>query len=355
MEQLLTIGEFAARCGLSRSALRFYDQNDLLRPRLVDDETGYRYYAVEQLEGAALVRRLRTAEVPVGQLRHYLAAPADRRRRLLEAHLASVRERASAIETAVDELRRELDGANAGDRAQACWIAPARFAGGLEQVRFAVADPAVRAELEAVWVETKDDSLRLVATDSYRLAVRDLVPDRIGPRQLRGVIDAHHVAALTAALTNADTLMLSQDLDGLISASVDGHRSTIGHRGERFPDYERILTGLSTGDQIAVPRASVTRALADLPADTAELRLDFEPGRLVLRAHGGDAVVEGGWSGPPLRCHIDSRFFAEAVEAMVGPDLVIEAFDPLQPITLRSADTGTFTVLTMPSRAPDPE
>ena len=31
----------------------------------------------------------------------------------------------------------------------------------------------------------------------------------------------------------------------------------------------------------------------------------------------------------------------------VGPDLVIEASDPPQPITLHSADTGTFSVLTM--------
>lgn len=53
VEQLLTIGEFAERCGLSRSALRFYDQNDLLRPQLVDAETGYRYYATAQIAGSA--------------------------------------------------------------------------------------------------------------------------------------------------------------------------------------------------------------------------------------------------------------------------------------------------------------
>jgi hypothetical protein len=39
VEHLLTIGEFAERCGLSRSALRFYDQSGLLCPRLVDSET----------------------------------------------------------------------------------------------------------------------------------------------------------------------------------------------------------------------------------------------------------------------------------------------------------------------------
>ena len=89
MERLLTIGEFAQRCGLSRSALRFYDQNDLLRPRSVDGETGYRYYAVGQLETAALVRRLRAAEMSVGVVRRYLTADGSARRRLLDDHLAA--------------------------------------------------------------------------------------------------------------------------------------------------------------------------------------------------------------------------------------------------------------------------
>jgi hypothetical protein len=65
---------------------------------------------------------------------------------------------------------------------------------------------------------------------------------------------------------------------------------------------------------------------------------------------GGGPAVAGTWPGPPLTMLVDPRYFAEAVRATVGPDLVIEAFDPLRPITLRSADTGTFSVLTMPIR-----
>ncbi len=61
---------------------------------------------------------------------------------------------------------------------------------------FAIADPKVRAELGAVWVETREGSLRLVATDSYRLAVRDLVPEQTGADGLRGVIDAEQAVAL---------------------------------------------------------------------------------------------------------------------------------------------------------------
>jgi DNA polymerase-3 subunit beta len=353
MEQLLTIGEFAERCGLSRSALRFYDQNDLLRPQLVDEETGYRYYAIEQLEQGVLVRRLRAAEMPVGLVRQYLASVAGERRAILEVHLTAVRERTAAVEGVVDDLRSGLDAAGAHDGGRWALVAPAQFADALAQVSFAIADPAERVELSAVWVETKDDSLRLVATDSYRLAVRDVVPERIGPEALRGVIDAEPIRVLVSGLQSAASLMLSQDPAGTITAAVLERRVVIGHAGEGFPDYERILLGLPATHQIALERDAVIRALGQLGADGSALRLDFEPGRLVFQTRDRRATVAGRWSGPQLRMCVDARFFAEAVAATVGPDLVVEASDAVHPITLRSADTGTFSVLTMPIRPPD--
>jgi DNA-binding transcriptional MerR regulator len=355
VEQLLTIGEFAERCGLSRSALRFYDQNELLRPQLVDEETGYRYYAAAQVARAALVRRLRAAEMPVDVVRRYMVASGEERREVLELHLASFRERVTEVETAVKGLRRDLDGEGEEGAARCCWIAPALFAGALAQVSFAIADPAVRVDLGAVWVETREGSLRLVATDSYRLAIRDLVPDRLAADGLRGVIEAQHAAALTSALGSAETLVLSQNPDGVLNAALDGRSATVGHAGEEFPDYERILEGLPAGHRAVLGHDAVRRALAELPAEAPHLRLGFETDRLVLRAGDRTATVAGGWSGPPLGVLVDARFFTEAVEATVGPDLVVEAIDPLQPITLRSADTGTFSVLTMPIRPPDAE
>lgn len=347
--QLLTIGEFAERCGLSRSALRFYDQNELFRPQLVDPDSGYRYYGIEQLGEARLVRRLRSAEMPVGTLREYLAASPQRRGAILDAHVASFRERASAFETAVNQLRSDL-GRPGGGLGRWCSMVPTEFANGLRQVSFAIADPAVRAELGAVWVETRDDSLRLVATDSYRLAVRDLVPGEIGTVGIRGVIDAERVPALAGELATAETLVLSQSDEGAVTAAIDGRSVTVGRSGEGFPDYERILSGVPAGPQIALARDHVERALAGLSLDAPHLLLRFEAERLVLEALDRRVEVAGSWPGPPLRMFVDPRFFAEAVRATVGPDVVIEAFDPLEPLTLRSADTGTFSVLTMPTR-----
>jgi DNA polymerase-3 subunit beta len=353
VERLLSIGEFAERSGLSRSALRFYDQNELLRPQLIDPDSGYRYYGVGQLEQALLVRRLRLAELPVGALREYLAAAPERRREILESHVASFRRRASAIEATIEVLRGELDRGEAGAGLRCCAMVPAVFAHALNQVRFAVADPAVRPELGAVWVETKEGSLRLVATDSYRLAIRDLVPDEVGSVAIRGVIDAGQVETLMAALSAAASFELCQSEAGWVTAVTDGLLLTVGGTGDTFPDYEEILSGLPAGHQIAVTADDVRRALAGLPLDGKALLLGFSADGLGLEAAGRSQTVTGSWPGPDLRICLDPRFFADAVAATVGPDLVIEASGPLEPVTLRSADTGTFSVLTMPIHPPD--
>lgn len=66
---MLTIGAFAKACRLSPKALRLYDELDLLRPARVDPDTGYRYYAVAQLERARLVAWLRRVGMPLADIR----------------------------------------------------------------------------------------------------------------------------------------------------------------------------------------------------------------------------------------------------------------------------------------------
>ncbi|WP_374982431.1 MerR family transcriptional regulator [Streptomyces fradiae] len=62
---LLTIGAFARVSRLSAKALRRYDELGLLRPVHVDPSSGYRYYAVDQLERARLVAWLRRIGMPL--------------------------------------------------------------------------------------------------------------------------------------------------------------------------------------------------------------------------------------------------------------------------------------------------
>ena len=65
---LLTIGAFARLTRLSPKALRLYDQLRLLPPAQVDPDTGYRWYAPEQLDRARLVALLRQLDMPLARI-----------------------------------------------------------------------------------------------------------------------------------------------------------------------------------------------------------------------------------------------------------------------------------------------
>src|SRR6266566_7193629 len=73
--ELMTSGAFARASGLSRKALRLYDELGLLPPARVDPYSGYRFYAPAQLEQARLVAWLRRLGMPLTAIRSVLASP----------------------------------------------------------------------------------------------------------------------------------------------------------------------------------------------------------------------------------------------------------------------------------------
>ncbi|MFB6637106.1 MerR family transcriptional regulator [Streptomyces chartreusis] len=107
-EDMLTIGAFAKACRLSPKALRLYDELDLLKPGRVDPDTGYRYYAVAQLEQARLVAWLRRLGMPLARIRQVCALqPADAAREI-RAYWARVETETAARRDLAEFLVEEL-------------------------------------------------------------------------------------------------------------------------------------------------------------------------------------------------------------------------------------------------------
>lgn len=78
VDELMSIGEFSDRCGLSPKRLRNYAAGGLLTPAAVDVATGYRYYAAHQLRDARLIDALREAGIPLTEIRSLLRRPSTR-------------------------------------------------------------------------------------------------------------------------------------------------------------------------------------------------------------------------------------------------------------------------------------
>lgn len=109
MASRVTIGEFSTMTRLSRKALRHYHELGLLEPAEVHPVSGYRYYDTAQVHVARLIRRFRDLEMPVPDLKAYLAAPDDTARSaIVSAHLDRMQAQLRQTQDAVASLRALL-------------------------------------------------------------------------------------------------------------------------------------------------------------------------------------------------------------------------------------------------------
>lgn len=77
VDDLMPIGEFSDRSGLSAKRLRTYAAEGLLAPAAVDPGSGYRYYSQVQLADARMIDALREAGVPLAEIRAFRLRPSQ--------------------------------------------------------------------------------------------------------------------------------------------------------------------------------------------------------------------------------------------------------------------------------------
>lgn len=107
MDNLVPIGRFSKICRLSISALRYYDEQGLLRPAVVDPDTSYRYYRLSQVRVAETIRLLRALEMPLDDVHQYLREQdPDEIRLLLNRHQHRLEERLEEDQRILSYLRR---------------------------------------------------------------------------------------------------------------------------------------------------------------------------------------------------------------------------------------------------------
>lgn len=111
MHELLSIGRFARRSGLTIEALRHYDELGVLRPAEVDPITGYRRYRPDQLEAARRIAWLRGLDLPLDRVRRWMdgRTTSAERTAILAAHLANIEARLARHTRVAHRLRAAID------------------------------------------------------------------------------------------------------------------------------------------------------------------------------------------------------------------------------------------------------
>ncbi|MET9313612.1 MerR family transcriptional regulator [Kribbella sp. NPDC003505] len=332
----LTISEFARLVGLAPSALRFYDDCGLLPPAEVDATNGYRYYDRSQADRARLLRDLREIDLPLPDVRLALDAAAADVAELVRAHLRTLEARSTATREAGTRLLTQL----LAERTTAVLGGP-ELASAIRQVVSAAATTDEHAGLDCVQIQLAPEEVTFVATDRYRLAVRTARPLEFGGTTARVLVRADELAAVSRWAAAGDAVRVEVN-GGLVLVRGDESRSLTAVEAE-YPAYEQILDGLTPPVcRVVVDRAALLAALAGRHVVTVDL--DQESLRI------GDEVKLDAIGSGAVRVGFTASLLAAALEASVGPDVLLEICEPARPVVVRSADQGTFTTLVMPVR-----
>ncbi|MFJ4775885.1 MerR family transcriptional regulator [Streptomyces sp. NPDC088762] len=345
--ELMTISAFARRVGLAPSALRFYDDCSVLRPAHVDGGTGYRFYSPAQEDRAARLRGLRETGLALADVVTVLDGPPDRAREVLERHRAAARERGRAADAALGAVLGALPGS---PTVSEFTLGGPELASAARQVAPAAGREPADPVLGCVLVEYEEDEVRFVATDRYRLSLRTLRPGSLTGPAGRVLIDADALVGLGAWAARAAEVTVVAGAAGapLTVRHPGGSREVPVTPGE-YPAYRDVLGAMRPPvHRVVVDRAALLAALdgcGDAPAIAVELGRD----RLLVA---GAVLPALRAEDEPVRIGFDPAVLAPALEASVGPDVLLELFDPPRPVLVRSADQGSFTTLVMPVALP---
>jgi DNA-binding transcriptional MerR regulator len=345
--ETLGIGEFARRAGLSVSAVRFYGDRGVVKPVFVDPATGYRFYDSIQLDSARLIGELRALGMSLAEVDGFLAGSPSAQRQQLDRHLAELEQRltdtrALAHDVRARTLRQETT-------VTSMTIDSAAFGDALDQVLPAASTSVDHPVLACVLLEAKEGSLRMVATDSYRLAIRDLVPRSGTDAEFRALLPSQVLRTWREALPPTGVLQLDIGPD---EASVAGDGVALREAPVKaeFPAYEALLARDEAAAEIVVDRSELLAVLESFAQQGDPVLLSTADDMLTVIRRDETASLPAHCVGPPRHVGIDPAFAASLVAVAVGPDLVVEIVDELRPLVLRSADDGTYTTMLMPVR-----
>jgi DNA polymerase-3 subunit beta len=224
--------------------------------------------------------------------------------------------------------------------------------------------------LTGVRVEIEGDTLTLVSTDRYRLAVRELRWTPAQPDLSAAVlVPARALADTARSLTNGAQVSIALALpgteghggDGMIGFEGSGRRTTTRLLSGEFPRYQALLPkSVHAAAELSVSLLSESVKRVALVAErNTPVRLAFSPGQLVLEAGTGDEaqaeeVIEAEFTGDDLSIAFNPQYLLDGLAA-VDSDIVRIAFtEPGKPalLTGKSDEDGTpeFRYLLMPIR-----
>ena len=234
-----------------------------------------------------------------------------------------------------------------------------RFSEAVSQVGRAASRDEARPVLTGVLLEVSREGVVLVATDSYRLSIRELVAS--AESEAKAIVPERALteAGRAAGADEKGSVELFVD-ESQVSFKVGGLTLTSRLIEGEFPNYRQLLPDVHES-RLSVSRQQLldaVRRVGLLARDTTPVRLEFNALGVKLSSSSpdlGQAVetVEARYEGEDLTVAFNPQYLADGLTAAVGEAVRLDVRDGLKPGVVRG-DGDEFTYLVMPVRLPAP-
>ena len=226
----------------------------------------------------------------------------------------------------------------------------------LRQVVKAASADESRPVLTGVLLSAEEEGLRLVTTDSYRLAWCDLPGLEVLGSDQSVLVPSRALQEVIRLLGDVEQVSVRfSDREASFSVgSVTVNTRLI--EGE-FPSYQGLIpthqpNRLTIGREGFINAVRRVRLMAQ---DSTPIRLDMSASGLELSATTQDVgeareQVDAEFEGEDLTVAFNPEYLLDGAEAAPGEEIVLNTVDALKPAVIRTTESEQFLYLLMPVR-----
>ncbi len=228
---------------------------------------------------------------------------------------------------------------------------------GLQQVIFAASADESRPVLTGVLVHTTEGKLYLAATDSYRLAEKELG------------VNKHEVSLLVPATALHDLLRILGDHDGMVKVThndqqvlfqVDDVELTARLVEGKYPDYRKLIPN-SFATEVTLKKADllnvtkVSSLFARESAGSVTIELDETANTLSIRSVasqlGENTATASGKVKGSGSITLNSRYLLDVLGILSGENVTFGFNGKLEPTLIRDPESKDYNHIIMPLKS----
>ncbi len=226
-----------------------------------------------------------------------------------------------------------------------------------EVVKAASRDDA-KPILTGVLVEMEKTEIKMVATDSYRLAIGEEKIDRGPEKSLHIIVPARSLREINRIIATSDKHVISVFLtDNQVIFKIGGVELISRLIEGEFPNYKQILPE-GYEKKIRVNKArflGASKRVSILAQNNTPVKISAANNMMVISANTqdvGEATerMDAEYPGEEIKMAFNPQYLMDGITSVEGDELVIEVLDALKPALIKPVDKENFLYLIMPIR-----